>query len=341
MLPRRRPRAAHGATTGIDRGWAYALGANVVDDVIQAVATEVAALPAPLGADLVAAWPPGVVSALSAQFSDFVDRVMAAKPRGELMVVGALQPSWIAALAQRSRAPVTAEIAVRDRDMLHIFRDAKVHTLPLDWYRDLPRHLGQPAAVLLDSSHADPALLLLYDVAGTEGRKLVLRLDYRLSKPKGQVVNLIQTGRVLDRMAVESLRGQVGRRYSLLEGSLRGGWDSNPHQNAGQAGVPPYPSGYTPAQATRILPPHDPHRPGSRFPARRPRRRDRARPGRDAADAGRGPGDGRTDAAALPGEPRPRWHALGAQQHGDGRLASGPVKPGKGPAGPRAGGAPV
>lgn len=75
----------------------------MVDVVIQAVASKVAALPAPLGADLVAAWPPGVVSALSAQFSDFVDRVMAGKPRGELMVVGALQPSWIAALAQRSR----------------------------------------------------------------------------------------------------------------------------------------------------------------------------------------------------------------------------------------------
>lgn len=39
VLPRRHPRAAHGALTGIDRGWAYAPGASVVDDVIQTLAT--------------------------------------------------------------------------------------------------------------------------------------------------------------------------------------------------------------------------------------------------------------------------------------------------------------
>lgn len=115
---------------------------------------------------------------------------------------------------------MTAEIAVRDRDVLHTFRDAKAHTLPLDWYRDLPQHLRRPMAVLLDSCHADPALLLLYDVAGAEGRKLVLRLDYRLNKPRGQVVNLIQTGRVLDARGLASLRGGIGTSYTVLEGSL-------------------------------------------------------------------------------------------------------------------------
>jgi len=93
---------------------------------------------------------------------------------------------------------------LRDKDIWHTFRDKKSAPLDLAWYKDLPRHLDAPGAVLLDTTHAnEPAFLLLYDTPG-KSAKLVVRVNYRVKK--AGVLNIVETGRVLDAEAVNTIR---------------------------------------------------------------------------------------------------------------------------------------
>lgn len=131
-----------------------------------------------------------------------------------MALAGALRPGWIEALAAHGASPASAEIMVRDVDLAHMLRDAKARKLPVAWLRQLPAHLRQPSAVLLDRTHDEPALLLLFDAP--EGAKLVLRLDYRLKKPRGALANVVGTGRVLDEEALRTLRNEIGASALIL-----------------------------------------------------------------------------------------------------------------------------
>jgi hypothetical protein len=136
-----------------------------------------------------------------------------------MMVVGALKPLWVAGMQNAGVAPATAEIVVRDLDIAHTFRDIKEHRLPDLWFRDLPRHLHNPQAVLLDTTHPEgPALLLIFE-APDAAQKLVTRVNYRLKKI-GREVNLVETGRTLGEEAMGTIRREIGRAYRLLDGGL-------------------------------------------------------------------------------------------------------------------------
>ena len=87
----------------------------------------------------------------------------------------------LAELAQRQISPASALLSVRDEDVIHTFRDTKVQPLPRAWYARLPEHLRQHKAVLLDTTHARPALFYVYDVPGGTG-KLVVEVDYLVSE---------------------------------------------------------------------------------------------------------------------------------------------------------------
>jgi hypothetical protein len=205
----------NGKFPGIDRGWAYAPGKSVADDLRRIVAEKAAKLPAPIGADFGAACPD-----IGAGFGEFFDAALEnrARPQGRIMVVGTMKPAWVKAATQAGFAPGTAEMAIRDNDIAHFFRDAKKNRLPVKWFRELPTHLKQPQAVLLDTTHTnEPALLLVYDATGN-AKKLVVRVNYRIRK--AGTMNLVESGRVLDSTNVDSIRGQVGKGYALVEGSL-------------------------------------------------------------------------------------------------------------------------
>ncbi len=133
------------------------------------------------------------------------------------MTVGALSPSWVDAAASHGVTPATVNISVRDADVWHTFRDAKTAKLPLDWYQDLPRHLRAPGAVVLDMTRTDePAFLLIYAAgAAAASKKLVMRVNYRIKK--GGVVNIIETGKLVD---TSGIRAMIGHGYELVEGSL-------------------------------------------------------------------------------------------------------------------------
>lgn len=204
-----------GAPVGIDRGFAYQPGARVADTV-RALAGKIPNLPADIGAALGQYLP---LEKLKADFGQFFDEATAdlARPKGQSMVVGAMKPSWVKAMRDGGVGPATAEIMVRDKDIAHMFRDAKVNPMDPAWFRGLPEHLRKPQAVLIDRTQNHNSLLLVYD-DGKTANKLVLRVDYRL-KGKGPV-NLIGTGMKVSKEELKRLHGSIGHGYTLIDGDL-------------------------------------------------------------------------------------------------------------------------
>lgn len=202
-----------GEPAGIDEGWGYAPGASVADTV-RALAPKLEVLPAEIGATFGADLPEDEIDRA---FHQFFDSVMANPRRttGALCLVGVIKPRWLEKMRAANVCPATAEIMVRDRDIVHALRDAKNSPLPVSWYRNLPSHVRAPQAVLLDRTHKEGnALLLVYD-APDGGKKLVIRLDYQLRKTGKR--NIIGTGTAVD---VDGIRQTIGTAYELIDGTL-------------------------------------------------------------------------------------------------------------------------
>lgn len=158
---------------------------------------------------------PAEVAGRSAAFSDFVDETLSGPARGRLFTAGALKPAWVDAAITADIAPASAEIIVRDADVWHTFRYTKKQALDLDWYKRLPELLGQPGAVVLDTTHQNaPAFLLFFDT-NQRAEKLVVRVNYRVKKVG--VVNIAETGRKVD---LSGVRAMIGHGYKLIEGGL-------------------------------------------------------------------------------------------------------------------------
>ena len=130
------------------------------------------------------------------------------------MIVGGLKPQWVAAARAKGAEPISAEIAVTDKAIHHIFRDAKRHQLELDWFRALPVHLRNPDLVLLDTTHETPAMILLIDLPGREA-KLVVHVNYRLKKEG--ILNVVETGRVINR---DDIPAMLGIGMQIIEGTV-------------------------------------------------------------------------------------------------------------------------
>lgn len=212
-------RDAKGNLPGIDRGWDYAPGANAATPLRELVEQKLIKLDAGVGAAMMQALRPALLAEQTAAFAEFVEATLITpRPTGRAVVVGALQPAWIEAAQRAGVIPETAEIAVRDRDIWHTFRDGKIHKLDLDWYKALPRHLAEPSAVLLDTTKPlEPAFLLIYAQEGSSA-KLVVRINYHVKKQG--VMNLVETGKALDAESLETIRREIGRAYVLVEGGL-------------------------------------------------------------------------------------------------------------------------
>lgn len=193
-----------------DPGWSYNPAKSWSQPILN---TRLVQLDAPIGAALWNDVRPLVTSDTLKTFDSFVDKVLQdKKPNGTHMVVGAMQPQWVEQLAAHGVQPASANLSVTDRTILHTFRDAKSAQLSVDWYKNLPRHLQHPDAVVLDLTHAYPALLLFFKQPDSD-KKLVVQIDYVLKK-HGQV-NLIETGKNLDLSSIK-----LGDKMKLIDGSL-------------------------------------------------------------------------------------------------------------------------
>lgn len=202
-----------GVARGIDKGWDYATGATAIRALLP-ITEKLAALPSPIGAAMASSWPQPVVRAWADAFGAFVDETLTGPPRGKMMVAGFMQPRWIQALEAEGILPATAEIAVRDQDIWHTFRNAKAGTMDLGWYRDLPVHLSAADTVILDAARSDrPTLLLVYRMAGTT--KLVVAVRYKLKKI-GEM-NIVESGRTVNDNDIKAL---IGAGAILISGKV-------------------------------------------------------------------------------------------------------------------------
>ena len=171
---------------------------------------------------------PQTMQMLNTAMKEMVDTVATEKmARGSMKYVGVLSPEIIENLTALNKAPQTAVIAVRDKDVLHGLRELKQNeniALPLEFWENLPEKLRSPSAVLLQPKEtfenpekALDTLLFIYD---TDKGKVAIKMDYDV-KLKDQLtgkkhhskLNMVTTGSLFkDNTALYD--------FNLLWGSL-------------------------------------------------------------------------------------------------------------------------
>ncbi|QLB43547.1 phage minor head protein [Mannheimia pernigra] len=173
---------------------------------------------------------PQAVQMLNASMKAMADTVASEKvARGQMKYVGVLSKEVIAKLDTLNKAPQSAVIAVRDKDVLHGLREIKQHAniaLPLEFWEKLPEKLRQPNAILLQAKETfeNPeknldTLLFVYE---TDKGKVAVKMGYEVKlkdplsgKKMPHNVNLVSTGSVIDERHLESLKA-----FEILWGSL-------------------------------------------------------------------------------------------------------------------------
>lgn len=147
------------------------------------------------------------IKMLKQSFAEMVDRLdMGEHSKKIVKYVGVIPNAVIAKLQTLGKAPQTAVIAMRDDDIAHALRDLKKSkgiNMPVEFLKDLPEHLQNPKAILLQPKEMDrnpdakDTLLFIYD---TERGKVVVKLDYETEVPnlatgkkKKVALNLVRT----------------------------------------------------------------------------------------------------------------------------------------------------
>ncbi|MBI5334733.1 MAG: hypothetical protein HZB72_09155 [Burkholderiales bacterium] len=220
---------------GIDPGFAYNPGAQrdaALHETLLRKALEVSPLPGAVAVAVATFANPAMLQQSTARFGAWVDDVMArGQAQGELQYIGAIAPRAARVLEQLGLQPRNAVIAVRDGDVLHALRDAKVAAgvaLDASVYRRLPELLQRASAMLLERKPAagmQPALLYVIDLVRPDGQvgKLVLQLDQFVrikgggedGRRRWVQLNVLRTATVMDPSALADRRS-----YKLLWGRL-------------------------------------------------------------------------------------------------------------------------
>lgn len=211
-----------GTPNGIDRGFDYMPGDTVTERIRQTLLDQkLPKLEAPLGVALWESLAPAAED-LAAEFASWANTIKTSgKTTGSYKAVDAIDAALLEKMSARNVAPATAEVVVRDADVLHAFRAGKADALPWDWYLNLPANLPARKAVILDTTEpGKPALLYVFDLPGNATGKLVLKLDYEVTvKGAGGIkrkkrLNVLRTGKFVDPEGMK----QPG--YDVLEGRL-------------------------------------------------------------------------------------------------------------------------
>ncbi|SIQ96174.1 Phage Mu protein F like protein [Aromatoleum tolulyticum] len=201
-----------GAPMGIDKGWAYAPGANAATPLADLVGQKLLNLDAPIGAAMWEQLAPALAMERRLAWYDTVDAWRASGPVGARRhhVVGALQPSvldWLR--TERQIEPASAEIAVQDNLVLgpkerrHQERSRDGLT-DAEWRR-LPELLDAPEQVLF---HERTGHLLFVLPAGEDAaQKIAVEFDYRIGKKTdARELNMIVSAY---RQAMRDIDGEV------------------------------------------------------------------------------------------------------------------------------------
>jgi len=206
----------------IDKGWDHMPGNDVADELRQQLNDKAIQLPPELASEHWIA--SSELTELNAdKFKDWTSEVLdSQRGKGESMLVGVLQPTTIKLLRDRNIKPLSAAMVVRDEDILHTFRDSKTAQLPQSWYKNLPKHLGQPQAILLEQKNKTNTLHYVYAVPGEKGKskKLVIPVDYQFKAKDNQGKRSNLKGNVIRSGRIVQTNNLQGGDFELLEGKL-------------------------------------------------------------------------------------------------------------------------
>lgn len=198
-------------------GWNFAPGANVSRSLKDFIDAKLIRLDAPIGAAMFEAMKPVLAREMGVAIAALVEAAVATgQPAGEAALAHVIAPRTVADLATRGVPLESADVWLRDAELLHALRDAKTArgaTLQFMVWKDLPKHLSN-ATPYLDAR--DTALVYAFDLPGAVGKVLV-RVNYgEKARIKGKrtrfTSNFVRTGGV-----VEPRNLRDGTQYIKLE----------------------------------------------------------------------------------------------------------------------------
>jgi len=142
-----------------------------------------------------------------------------ARAVGHFETAGELTSGLKDRLDLRGVNPATMEIAVSDRRIVHMVRDAKAgknKALPEREIRRLPEHLESPKAVLWDQFAKKPTLIYVFEVPGeTRLGKIPVRIRDTDKRARHRKHNWVTTGGLVDGVTLSD-----PKRYEVLTGEL-------------------------------------------------------------------------------------------------------------------------
>ncbi len=201
-------RNAKGDIPGIDKGFDYAPGASADRPFKEFIDQKLIRLDAPIGAAMWEALRPVLAREMSQALAAMVDAAVSTRqPAGLAALAHVVAPRTVADLAKRGVPMESADVWLRDEELLHALRDTKATpgaVLPLAVWRDLPAFLGG-ATPYLDTLEA--ALVYAFDLPEGVGKVLV-RVNYadkirQQGKRTKVTSNFVRSGGVVDTDNVE------------------------------------------------------------------------------------------------------------------------------------------
>ena len=202
-------RNSKGDLPGIDKGFDYAPGANANRPLQDFIDQKLIKLDAPIGAAMWENLQPVLAGEMRQAVAEMVDAAMVSQqPAGLAALVHVVSPRTVADLAARGVPMESADVWLRDEELLHALRDTKAArdaVLPMNVWRALPDFLAN-ATPYLDTH--DAALVYAFDLPEGVGKVLV-RVNYadkvRVQGKRTKITsNFVRTGGVVDPTGIRS-----------------------------------------------------------------------------------------------------------------------------------------
>lgn len=168
----------NGNLPGVARGFDYAPGAQVGASFKSLIDEKLIKLDAPIGAAMYEALRPALAEEMQAGIAALVDAAaQSMRPVGRAALAHVVSPRTVADLAKRGVPMASADVWLRDEELIHALRlskDARGATLSAAAWRQLPAVLygADPYLDLLDT-----ALVYAFDLSDGLG-KVVIRVNY-------------------------------------------------------------------------------------------------------------------------------------------------------------------
>ena len=206
-----------GEPVGIDKGWGYAPGANATTPLKDLIDQKLIKLDAPIGAAMWETLKPALAGEMSGAVVKMVEATaQSMRHIGDAALVHVVAPRTVADLAGRGFPMESADVWLRDEELLHALRhtkDARGATLPVEVWRDLPS-LMAGAEPYLDTH--DAALVYAFNLQAGVGKVLV-RVNYadkirQQGKRTRLTSNFVRTGGMAKQSDIEN-----GSQYLPLE----------------------------------------------------------------------------------------------------------------------------